>query len=235
MSDKPAREPISKVDTAWLRMEQPTNLMMINGIIIMEEQLDYEALLDTVEQRFLAFRRFRQKAVDRTRGAYWEFDEDFDVRWHVRRTALPGLADREELELLVSDLASTALDHSRPLWQIQVVENYVEGPVLVARIHHCIADGIALVQLFLSLTDPTPAGRKGVDAVPAPDRAGPGGFGLCIAPWPATDRGRRADIAEPGGGRQVRPGSQRDRTRTGQFADTAERPGEPSERTARVT
>jgi WS/DGAT/MGAT family acyltransferase len=159
LSDKPAREPISKVDTAWLRMEQPTNLMMINGIIIMEEQLDYEALLDTVEQRFLAFRRFRQKAVDRTRGAYWEFDEDFDVRWHVRRTALPGLADREELELLVSDLASTALDHSRPLWQIQVVENYVEGPVLVARIHHCIADGIALVQLFLSLTDPTPEGR----------------------------------------------------------------------------
>ena len=109
MSDKPARESISKVDTAWLRMEQPTNLMMINGIIILDEGLDYEALLHTVEQRFLAFRRFRQKAVDRARGAYWEIDEDFDLRWHVRRTALPGLADREELELLVSDLASTAL------------------------------------------------------------------------------------------------------------------------------
>jgi WS/DGAT/MGAT family acyltransferase len=159
LSDKPAREPIAKVDTAWLRMEQPTNLMMINGIIAMDEHLDYEALLETVDQRFLAFRRFRQKAVDRTRGAYWEFDEDFDVRWHVRRTALPGKADRKELELLVSDLASTALDHSRPLWQIHVVENYVEGPVLVARIHHCIADGIALVQLFLSLTDPTREGR----------------------------------------------------------------------------
>jgi WS/DGAT/MGAT family acyltransferase len=107
----------------------------------------------------LAFRRFRQKAVDRTRGAYWELDEDFDIRFHVRRTALPGAADREELELLVSDLASTALDPARPLWQIHVVENYVDGPVLVMRIHHCIADGIALVQLFLSLTDPTPEGR----------------------------------------------------------------------------
>ncbi|MCW8926738.1 MAG: wax ester/triacylglycerol synthase family O-acyltransferase [Xanthomonadales bacterium] len=159
MSEKPVREPISKVDTAWLRMEQPTNLMMINGIIIMDEHLDYEALLETIQQRFLAFRRFRQKAVDRTRGAYWEFDEDFDIRWHVRRTALPGNADGGELELLVSDLASTALDHSRPLWQIHVVENYVEGPVMVMRIHHCIADGIALVQLFLSLTDPTPEGR----------------------------------------------------------------------------
>ncbi len=160
MSNKPVREPISKVDTAWLRMEQPTNLMMVNGIILMDEQLDYEKLLETIEQRFLTFRRFRQKAVDRTRGAYWELDEDFDIRSHVLRTALPGKADRSELQMLVSELASTPLNPLHPLWQIHVVENYENGPVLVARIHHCIADGIALVQVFLSLTDPTPKGRS---------------------------------------------------------------------------
>ena len=159
MSTEPAREPIAKVDTAWLRMDQPTNLMMINGIIIMDENLDYERLLETIRLRFLTFRRFRQKAVDRTRGAYWELDEDFDIRSHVRRIALPGDADREELELLVSELASTPLNPAHPLWQIHVVENYVGGPVLIIRIHHCIADGIALVQLFLSLTDPTPESR----------------------------------------------------------------------------
>jgi len=159
LNKEPQREPISKVDTAWLRMEQPTNLMMINGIIVMDELLDYKKLLETIEQRFLTFRRFRQKAVDRTRGAYWELDDDFDIHSHVHRTALPGAADREELELLVSELASTALNHARPLWQIHVVENYIGGPVLIIRIHHCIADGIALVQLFLSLTDPTPEGR----------------------------------------------------------------------------
>jgi len=153
------KEPISKVDTAWLRMEQPTNLMMINGVIMMDEQLDYDSLLKTIEQRFLSFRRFRQKAVDGARGAHWVFDEDFDLRQHVRRTALPGAADRAELEMLVSDLASTPLDSSHPLWQLHVVENYVEGPVLICRIHHCIADGIALVQVFLSLTDPTREGR----------------------------------------------------------------------------
>ena len=153
------KEPISKVDTAWLRMEQPTNLMMINGVIMLDEQLDYDSLLRTIEQRFLAFRRFRQKAVDGARGAHWVIDEDFDIRQHVRRTALPGAADRVELELLVSDLASTPLDSSHPLWQFHVVENYVEGPVIIVRIHHCIADGIALVQVFLSLTDPTREGR----------------------------------------------------------------------------
>jgi diacylglycerol O-acyltransferase len=159
MTEELIREPMSKVDTAWLRMEQPTNLMMINGVIIMDENLKYENLLKTIEQRFLTFRRFRQKAVDTARGAYWVIDEDFDIRCHVRRTALPGAADQEELELLVSQMASTPLDTTKPLWQLYVVENYVDGPVILTRIHHCIADGIALVQVFLSLTDPTPKGR----------------------------------------------------------------------------
>jgi len=159
LTRKLIKEPISKVDTAWLRMEQPTNLMMINGVIMMDERLDYASLLETVEQRFLTFRRFRQKAEDGARGAYWVFDEDFDIRQHVRRAALPGAADRTELEIFVSDLASTPLDTSRPLWQFHVVENYIDGPVIIVRIHHCIADGIALVQVFLSLTDPTREGR----------------------------------------------------------------------------
>ena len=159
MSSSPIKEPISKVDTAWLRMEQPTNLMMINGVLTLEGPLDYELLLETIEQRFLTFRRFRQKAVDGPRGAHWVIDDDFDITCHVRRTALPGAADQVELETLVSQLASTPLDSSRPLWQFHVVENYIDGPALIIRIHHCIADGIALVQVFLSLTDPTPESR----------------------------------------------------------------------------
>jgi len=147
------------VDTAWLRMEQPTNLMMINGVIFLGGALDYERLLQTIEERFLTFRRFTQKASDGAAGAHWVTDPDFDISWHVRRTALPGKADKEELELLVSDLASTPLDPERPLWQFHVVENFIEGPVIIVRIHHCIADGIALVQVFLSLTDSTPEGR----------------------------------------------------------------------------
>ncbi len=150
---------MSKVDTAWLRMEQSTNLMMINGVIFLEGQLDYERFLHTIEQRLLSFRRFRQRTEDGAAGAHWVEDEDFDIRWHVRRTALPGKADKHELQLLVSDLASTPLDTNRPLWRFHVVDNYIGGTVVIVRIHHCIADGIALVQVFLSLTDPQPEGR----------------------------------------------------------------------------
>ncbi|HKJ16472.1 MAG TPA: wax ester/triacylglycerol synthase family O-acyltransferase [Xanthomonadales bacterium] len=153
MTSHSRKEPISKVDTAWLRMEQPTNLMMITGIMTLNEGIDYERLVRTVEARFLSFRRFRQKAVDNARGANWELDEDFDIYSHVRRVALPGNADKAELEEYVSYLASTPLNKSRPLWQFHYIENYIGGPVVVTRIHHCYADGIALVQVMLTLTD----------------------------------------------------------------------------------
>jgi diacylglycerol O-acyltransferase len=150
------REAMSKVDTAWLRMEQPNNLMMITGVIGLGREASYERLVETIRQRFLSFRRFRQKASSSPSGAFWEFDEDFDIHGHIRRVALPGAADQDELVEYVSDLASTALDPSRPLWQFHFVENFVDGPVVVTRIHHCYADGIALVQVFLSLTDTQP-------------------------------------------------------------------------------
>jgi WS/DGAT/MGAT family acyltransferase len=159
--ERGARETMSKVDTAWLRMERPTNRMMITGVLMFAGPLDPLAIKALLGERFLAFRRFRQKAVIGANGAYWETDGDFDLDWHVRVVALPGTADKPELEAFVSDLASTPLDPSRPLWQFHVIENYnapghVSGGVLVARIHHCYADGLALVQVLLSLTDTAP-------------------------------------------------------------------------------
>ncbi|MDT8438917.1 MAG: wax ester/triacylglycerol synthase family O-acyltransferase [Wenzhouxiangellaceae bacterium] len=150
---EPNRQPIAKVDTAWLRMEQPTNLMMITGIIQLKDYPDFEQLKQVIASRFLAFPRFRHKAVQTARGAWWEEDEDFELTSHIRRIALPGDAGKVELEEFVSELASTPLDKYRPLWQFHYVENYVDGPVVVVRIHHCYADGIALVQVMLSLTD----------------------------------------------------------------------------------
>jgi diacylglycerol O-acyltransferase / wax synthase len=152
-SRKGRREPMSKVDTAWLRMEKPTNLMMITGVLMFEERLDLQAFRKLIAERFLAFKRFRQKAVDTPSAAFWETDADFDLDWHIRLTALPGAAGKPELERLVSQLASTPLDHSKPLWQFHLVDNYRGGSALVTRIHHCYADGIALIQVLLSLTD----------------------------------------------------------------------------------
>ncbi|MEP6938613.1 MAG: wax ester/triacylglycerol synthase family O-acyltransferase [Rudaea sp.] len=162
------REPMSKVDTAWLRMETPTNLMMITGVLVFRERLDVNKVRRLLSERWLAFRRFRQRAVDTASAAFWETDPTLDMDWHVRLAALPGNADKDALEKWVSEMASTALDHARPLWQFHVVDNYVLadgsiGSVLLGRIHHCYADGLALVQVMLSLTDAAPKQKKQVE------------------------------------------------------------------------
>ena len=154
---RPRREPMSRVDTAWLRMERPTNPMMITGVLMFAEQMSLVQLKKVIQQRFLAYKRFAQKPVEGATGAQWVEDEHFDLDWHVRLSGLPGkgspAAEKKALERFASQLASSPLDPTKPLWQFHLVERYQGGSALVARIHHCYADGIALVQVLLSLTD----------------------------------------------------------------------------------
>jgi diacylglycerol O-acyltransferase / wax synthase len=156
------REPMSRVDTAWLRMERPTNPMMITGVLMFAEPMSLERLKRVVKQRFLSYGRFRQKAVVTPAGAHWENDLNFNLDWHVQHAALPGRGDKRALERFVSQLASSPLNHDRPLWQFHLVERFDGGgSALVARIHHSYADGIALVQVLLSLTDTEPDAADG--------------------------------------------------------------------------
>lgn len=160
------REPMSRVDTAWLRMERPTNPMMITGVLVFSERMSLARLRSTVRRRFIAaYPRFRCRPVDGPTGTAWQDDEHFDLDWHVRPSALPGrggsaASEKRALERFVSRLASTPLDKGRPLWQFDLVERYQGGSALVARIHHCYADGIALVQVLLSLTDTDPDAHR---------------------------------------------------------------------------
>ena len=152
-----ARKPLSNVDTAWLRMEDPTNLMMISGVMVFGAPMDYERLKATVEHGLLCFDRFRQRVTQPAFGRpYWEDDPDLDLNYHIQRIALPPPGDQAALQDLASLLASTQLDFARPLWQLHLVEGYGDGCALVCRLHHCIGDGLALVHVLLSLTDTEP-------------------------------------------------------------------------------
>jgi WS/DGAT/MGAT family acyltransferase len=156
---------MSGPDTAWLRMERPTNPMVITAVLVFRTRLEPARIKQALRTRFLAFERFRQRPVEQTSGYYWEEDPKFDLERHVHRVALPRPGGKRELEDLVSDLASTPLDPARPLWQFHLVEGYRgRRSVLVARVHHCYADGAALMQVLLALTEgakrlPTRRGR----------------------------------------------------------------------------
>ena len=162
-SKRPRRESMSRVDTAWLRMERPTNPMMITGVLMFDEPITLARLKKVVEKRFLDYSRFRMKPVETPGGMAWQTDDDFDLDWHVRLSALPGRGDQKALERFVSALASSPLDKTKPLWQFHLVEKYHGGSALVSRIHHSYADGIALVQVLLSLTDTAREPGKGDD------------------------------------------------------------------------
>lgn len=146
------KDPMRKVDTAWLRMETPHNLMMITGLMFLDECPDIDVFKTVLIKKFLTFRRFRQCANQNKTGCFWQEDKYFDMAAHVRRVALPGKADYRELQDYVSNLASSPLDKNKPLWSFHIVENYLKGPVVVVRIHHSYADGIALIQVLLSMT-----------------------------------------------------------------------------------
>jgi diacylglycerol O-acyltransferase / wax synthase len=146
---------VSAIDAAWLRMEDPTNLMMVTGVLLFDGRLDQRRLRAVVEERLLAFPRFRQRIQEPPFGVgvpSWAIDRRFDLDYHVRRVALPEPGDKAALEAFVSETMSTPLDFTKPLWQLTVVE-HPAGSALVSRIHHAIADGIALVRVLLSLTD----------------------------------------------------------------------------------
>jgi WS/DGAT/MGAT family acyltransferase len=152
-------EPFSRVDAAWLQMEDPTNLMMITGVLMFATPVDFERLCRVLERRLLRFDRFSMRVTGSyERGALprWERDPHFDIRSHMHRVALPQPGGQAELQALVSDLMSTRLDLSRPPWQFHLVEQFGSGSALIGRLHHAIADGIALVQVLLSLTDSQP-------------------------------------------------------------------------------
>ncbi len=163
-------ERMSRVDTAWLRMDTPSNLMMIIGVWLLEPGVSHAALCQRVEERLLKYKRFRQKVVEDTMGAAWVNDRSFDLQRHVLRETLKpqrGQSHREALEARAAELATTPLDPARPLWQLHLIEDYPDvegrpGSAMIARIHHCIADGIALISVMLSITD----GGK-----PPPERA----------------------------------------------------------------
>ena len=152
-------EPFSPADAVPLRSDQPTNMTMITGVMTFDGALDFERFKATLVARLLArYGRFRQRVREPLLIGFprWEDDPTFDLEAHVHRAGLPAPGDQQALQALVSDLMSTPLDFSKPLWQVHVVEGGAEGSALVVRLSHSIADGLALVQVLLSLADTEP-------------------------------------------------------------------------------
>ncbi len=166
---------MSSADTAWLRMDRPTNLMVVNGVLWFDDQLDWPRVREQLRRRLVAeFPRFRQRVVESSvplYGPWWEDDPGFDMDAHVHQRVLPAPGDQSVLQQLVADAMAMPLDRSRPLWEVHLIDGYGRGCAMLFRVSHCIADGIALARVLLSLTD------DGAPADIAPPQAARSGSG----------------------------------------------------------
>jgi len=149
-------ERMNPVDITWLRMDRPANLMTIVGVLALAGPIDVKRLEATLAKRMLSFDRFRQRVETHAGDFWWCEDPHFEIGHHIKRARLPDAAGKSELQRFVAELAARPLDRAHPLWDFHIVEDYENGAAVVARFHHAIADGIALVNVLLSLTDERP-------------------------------------------------------------------------------
>ncbi len=150
----PVTKKMTAPDAAWLRMETPSNPMTITGVMMTAERMTREQVIEIFEERFLHYQRFRMR-VDNPESSRpsWVLEELFDINRHILPFELPAPGDQDALERSVSDLMSAPLSFAMPPWTIHHVENYGKGSALIVRLHHCIADGIAMMHVLLSMSD----------------------------------------------------------------------------------
>ena len=150
------RRRFSNLDAILLRVDNPIDPMMVTGVLVLGAPIDIEQLKATIEARLLRFDRFRQRVVPSRlpwRTPYWEDDFGFDLDYHVKKLILPPPGDQAALQRVVSTLVGTPLDMARPPWQVHLVEKYGPGCALICRMHHSLADGVALIHVILSVAD----------------------------------------------------------------------------------
>ena len=159
---------LTALDASFLYLEEPDTPMHVGGVFILrapQDGLDHETLLELVRGRLPLVPRYRQRVLEvpgHLANPAWVDDPDFDLGYHVRRSALPRPGTDEQLLDLVSRLVSRPLDRNRPLWEMYLVEGLADDRIaFVTKTHPALVDGLGAVdigQVILETTEvPAPA------------------------------------------------------------------------------
>jgi diacylglycerol O-acyltransferase / wax synthase len=153
---------LSTSDASFYQLENTTTPMYVGSLSILRRPragLSYETLLATVEQRLPRVPRYRQKVREVTMGLarpVWIDDRDFDITYHVRRSALPSPGSDEQLHELIARLAARPLDKSRPLWEMYLVEGLAKNRIaLYTKSHQALINGMGAVEIGHVIADRT--------------------------------------------------------------------------------
>lgn len=166
------RERMSGVDAAWLHMDRPANTADVVALVTFPDRVPPRAVRRLVEDRLLAHPRFRQRVVPdgQLALATWDEDRTFSIGRHLAHRRLAAGGTRT-LERFAGAVATEPLSPDHPLWRVYLVDGFGKGSAVVAKLHHCIADGFALVRLLLSMADEGAPAEGGAGAASPRPRA----------------------------------------------------------------
>ncbi|WP_299952235.1 wax ester/triacylglycerol synthase family O-acyltransferase [uncultured Modestobacter sp.] len=156
-------ERLTALDASFLYLEEPGTPMHVGAVLVLEcpsGGLDHEALIELVRSRLPLVPRYRQKVLEvpgHLANPAWVDDPDFDVSYHVRRSALPRPGSQEQLLDLVARLTARPLDRSRPLWEMYLVEGLAgDRTAVVTKTHPALVDGLGAIDIGQVILDPDP-------------------------------------------------------------------------------
>jgi len=177
---------LSPLDVSFLYLEGKTTPMHVGGLAVFElpaDGFDYDRFVDVLEQRISLVPRYRQKikwVPGHLASPVWVDDGEFDLGYHVRRSALPRPGTDEQLKELVARVQSRPLDRKRPLWEMYLVEGVGGGRfAIITKTHHAMVDGISAVDIGQVILDVTPVPREIPDDLWMP-RPEPGAAALVL-------------------------------------------------------
>jgi len=176
------KDRLTGLDSSFLHLERDSAHMHVAGCSVFAGSAPpYDDLVEAIESRLHLVPRYRQRLAFVPLGQgrpVWVDDPHFKVHYHVRHTALPRPGGDSELKRLAGRVFSQALDRSRPLWELWLVEGLAGGRFAVlSKTHHALVDGVSGVDiatvLFDTSPDPVPVAppEQEWNARPLPSRA----------------------------------------------------------------
>jgi WS/DGAT/MGAT family acyltransferase len=134
---------------------------------------DYERLVELIEQRIALVPRYRQKirtVPGHLANPVWVDDPEFDISFHVRRSALPKPGSDQQLREFCARIQSRPLDRHRPLWEIYLVEGLRDNRIaIITKTHHAMVDGVSAIEIGQVILDASGQARQMPDDLWMPE------------------------------------------------------------------
>ena len=175
MSQANLNRRLTSMDASFLYFEKKEAPMHIGSVSIFEGEIPFDEFVSMVNSKMHLLPRYQQIVTPDPFGIghpTWEFDDYFDIKRHIFKIQIGAPGGEAELVELAGQVFTPVMDRRKPLWDIHLVYG-LEGKrtAMIARVHHCMVDGVSGVDLLKIVLDISPEIPKTPPRPKSPPRA----------------------------------------------------------------